>query len=150
VHGLHYNLCDKAGLGAYIDSAIGADWRTLSDNDDPKNGLYILRKALAIVISHDSMADMLRAVVNSGPGQDTDTLGGLALSIASRSREVADDLPDSLFDELEKPLEDKPESAKKRGDYGREFLASLDRALQRRFPGISAHPSVPRPQFGVP
>lgn len=148
VHGLHYSLCDKAELGDYIDSEIGPDWRTLDDGNDPKNGLYIVKKAIGIVTAHDSMSAMLRAVIDSGPGQDTDTIAALAMAIASRSREVTDDLPDSLFNELETET-DKPEQKKnKRGDYGRDFLEALDHALQRRFSAALPRAGFPPPSPG--
>ena len=141
VHGLHYNRCAKADLVSYIDSQIGTAWRTLDDNNDPKNGLYIVKKAIGAVMAHDGMADILRACVDCGPGQDTDTLGALAMSIASRSREITDDLPDSLFSELETAPEQTGE--KKRGDYGRDFLEKLDQGLLRRFPPLAPRPAFP-------
>lgn len=147
VHGLHYNLCDKAGLSDYIDSEIGTDWRTLDDGNDPKNGLYVVKKAIGIVADHNSMSAMLRAVVDSGPGQDTDTIAAMALAIASRSREATDDLPDSLFAELEMETDNPERKKNKRGGYGRDFLEALDRSLQRKFFAVLPTPRFEQPPF---
>ncbi len=136
VHALHYNLCPVAGLPAFLDGEIGIRWRTLNDGGDPNHGLYIVRQALGVVQQADTLSDVLRGCVDLGPGQDTDTVAAIAMAIASRAREIADDLPPHLFAGLED------------GPYGRTFLAGLDRGLAARFPPPA--PPAARPVLPLP
>jgi len=48
---------------------------------------------------------------------DVDTVAAIALAAASRSTEIAQDLPDTLINQLEN------------GPYGREYLQNLDARL---------------------
>jgi len=119
-HAMHYGLCSKAELGNWLEGQLGS-WREAMDENDPKNGLYIVAKAFDAVAANKSLSELLRYCVDYGPGQDTDTICALAMAVASRSDEYIDDLPQNLFDELEN------------GPYGKKLLQALDRKALGHF-----------------
>ncbi|MCB9991963.1 MAG: ADP-ribosylglycohydrolase family protein [Rhodospirillales bacterium] len=132
VHAMHYNLCPKAELQNWLHTRFGR-WEHKFPKDDPKNGLYIVDKALQAVHDAETLSDVLRGCVDFGPGQDTDTIAAIAMCIASRSQEIGDDLPDHLFDELEN------------GPYGYDFLRRIDSMALRGFPRDRNPASRPSP-----
>jgi ADP-ribosyl-[dinitrogen reductase] hydrolase len=81
-------------------------------------------EALLTVLSHHngSMRSLLINSVNLGG--DVDTIASLALAIASNTREVHNDLPQWLSDEVEN------------GPYGSDYIKVIDRKLQSMFPRL--------------
>lgn len=78
-------------------------------------GWMSVRAAMTAIVQHDSMSEILKACVAfSG---DVDTVSAIALSAASCSREIQQDLPQSLINGLEN------------GPYGADFLRALDKKL---------------------
>jgi ADP-ribosylglycohydrolase len=115
VHYCHHELGPLASVAAWISDLTGVDWtRPWSGKVGPKGEMSV-RAALTALGAATSMRELLReCVAFTG---DADTVATIALAAASRSPEVADDLPMSLIRDLE------------RGTYGFSYLYDLDRRL---------------------
>jgi len=115
VHYCHHELGPLAEVAAWISDQTGVDWtRPWSGKVGPK-GEMAVRAALTALAPTTSMRDLLRTCV-AFTG-DVDTVATIALAAASRSPEVADDLPMPLYRNLEQ------------GPYGFGYLYELDRRL---------------------
>jgi len=118
----HYFIYDegpKVDLGNYLN--LYAPVCSVRSWDEPWTGKVLgkgwmpVRAAITSIKAHDSLSSILRACIAfSG---DVDTVGAIAMSAASCSKEIQKDLPEKLFWTLEG------------GKYGREFLAELDSKL---------------------
>jgi ADP-ribosylglycohydrolase len=79
-------------------------------------GLECVAAALAAVLAHDSLSEILdRCVRFSG---DVDTVAAIAMAAASGSHEIEQNLPGHLVEGLEN------------GAYGRDYLVKLDERLR--------------------
>ena len=115
VHYCHHELGPLRDVAGWISDRTGVDWtRSWSGKVGPK-GEMAVRAALTALAQATSMRELLRACV-AFTG-DVDTVATIALSAASRSPEVADDLPMALYRDLE------------HGTYGLPYLYDLDRRL---------------------
>jgi ADP-ribosylglycohydrolase len=115
VHYCHHDLGPLRDVAAWISDTTGVDWtRPWAGKVGPK-GEMAVRAALTALADATSMRELLRACV-AFTG-DVDTVATIALAAASRSAEVADDLPMALIKNLE------------RGPYGFPYLYDLDRRL---------------------
>ena len=115
VHYCHHELGPLRDVAAWISARTGVDWtRPWSGKVGPK-GEMAVRAALTVLAPANSMRSLLHACV-AFTG-DVDTVATIALAAASRSPEVADDLPMALIKDLE------------RGPYGFPYLYDLDRRL---------------------
>lgn len=115
VHYCHHELGPLPEVTAWLSDRTGVDWtRPWSGKVGPK-GEMAVRAALTALAPATSMRALLRACV-AFTG-DVDTVATIALAAASRSPQVADDLPIQLYRNLE------------RGPYGNPYLYDLDRRL---------------------
>jgi ADP-ribosylglycohydrolase len=125
VHYFHYGYGPAEDLPFYLDDLV-----PLSDADlswaDPWEGRVLapgtqaVRAALTAIVPCDNLADILKACVAFGG--DTDTVAAIAMCAASRSKDIARNLPAVLVRKLED------------GKYGRDYLIGLDDKLLARFP----------------
>ncbi len=120
VHYCHHRVGPLSEVARWIDGILPEDvghggWaRPWSGKVGPQ-GWMSVRAALTALATGRSLSGMLHsAVALTG---DVDTVATIALAAASRSPEVAQDLPPVLWRDLEN------------GEFGRDYLAALDERL---------------------
>jgi ADP-ribosyl-[dinitrogen reductase] hydrolase len=119
VHYCHYGLGPLAGVTKWISDQLESDWTRPWQGKVGSKGAMSVRAALTALASARSMTELLRqCVAYTG---DVDTVATIALAAAAGSAEVAADLPEALYRDLEN------------GTYGRDYL----RALNGRLPQAS-------------
>lgn len=128
-HYFHYGLGPKARLGAWLevvsDDLLGdVPWSEPWSDGVSTFATDAVRAAVTAVQARRTLGDVLKACVDFGG--DVDTVAAIAMPAASRSREIEDDIPDALIEQLENGL------------WGRRYLRALDDQLLARWPGASA------------
>lgn len=114
-HYFIYQLGPKKDLGKFIEKHVPGDWHTRWTMPVGSKGWMSVHAAISTVIEYDDMSGILwRSVSYTG---DVDTVAALALGAASLSKEVEQNLPKVLYDDLEN------------GKYGRTYIEELDRRL---------------------
>lgn len=119
-HYFYHRVGPKKDLGAFIEFMLGGTWAMPWTRAVGSPGQQHVRAAITAVVTHDNMADLLRACV-AFTG-DVDTVAAIALAAASQSDEVDQNLPPVLLAGLE------------RGSFGYPLLEQLDRALEAKYP----------------
>lgn len=84
------------------------------------HGLDAPHAALAAIQKYDNMRDILLQCIDYTG--DTDTVATIAMAAASLHPDIEQNLPEHLFDELEN------------GQYGRDYLQTVNTALMRAYP----------------
>ena len=116
-HFCHYQLGPKNRLGEFLEEHVsGEPWAFPWYGKVGHLGVMSVRAAVTALQASERMSDLLRACI-AFTG-DVDTVAAIALAAGSVSREIEQDLPAHLFDQLE------------RGPYGYDFLKELDERLQ--------------------
>lgn len=115
----HYTLYDLGPLSQlpdFLAAHLGIKWSNQWTGEVGINGVQTVEAILTILTGSppDMRTVLLRSVAFGG---DTDTVASLTLAILSSSREVAQNLPAFLHDELEN------------GTYGRDYIKTLDARL---------------------
>jgi ADP-ribosyl-[dinitrogen reductase] hydrolase len=116
-HYFIYNKGPKANLGKWLRECIPSDsvdlhWDKPYQGSVGPKGWMSVRAAITALMSCDNMSDLLKAsIAFTG---DVDTVGAIALAAGSQSKEIVQDLPIHLINELENLA------------YGRDFLIALD------------------------
>ncbi|WP_018686489.1 ADP-ribosylglycohydrolase family protein [Actinokineospora enzanensis] len=121
VHYCHYELGPVADTARWISGLLEGDWGLPWREPVGAKGWMSVRAALTSLVTQaeNGLAAILRAsIAYTG---DVDTVATIALGAASRSRQVAQDLPKHLLSNLEN------------GPYGRDYLSSLDSILLSRY-----------------
>lgn len=114
-HYFLYDLGPKRDLGAFIEAHVEGRWADPWQGQVGPKGWMSVKAAITAIHTTNGLSDLLKTCINySG---DVDTVATIALGAASCSREFAQDLPQSLIDDLEN------------GPYGRDYLIRLDRLL---------------------
>ena len=116
----HYFICSvgpKSKLPEFISEFVPGTWIAPWHGKVGAKGLMSVRAALTAVMAHDSLSEILKACV-AFTG-DVDTVATVALGAASCSREIAQDIPSVLIDNLEN------------GEYGLDYLRALDAQLMQ-------------------
>lgn len=129
-HYCFYRLGPKAQVGEFLLAHVPGPWTKPWRGKVGAPGMESVHAAVTAVVAHDSLSAILhQCIAFTG---DVDTVATIALGAAScyaftahlpeqvRTVEVAQDLPQALYDGLED------------GAYGRRYLAQLDEALLRR------------------
>jgi ADP-ribosylglycohydrolase len=115
VHYCHHNLGPLNEVATWISAQLGADWTKPWQGKVGSKGAMSVRAALTALTNATTMRGLLRTcVAYTG---DVDTVATIALAAAARSSEVADDLPEPLYRDLEN------------GTYGHDYLQDLNRRL---------------------
>jgi ADP-ribosyl-[dinitrogen reductase] hydrolase len=132
VHFLHHGG-SRTDLPAFLEKHLGADWNSTQKGytTDTGNGQNILRQALDAVYKAKTLSDVLLHVVNAEEKSDTDTICAIAMVIASRARDLLNDLPQKLTAGLEN------------GTYGADYLKSLDQKAMTPFPSSDLYRAQP-------
>jgi ADP-ribosylglycohydrolase len=117
-HYFSYELGPKRELGSFLESQVEGQWSVPWMEKVGPKGWMAVQAAVTAITECDSMSKLLESCV-AFEG-DVDTVAAIALGVASCCTEVAQDLPSSLYDGLE------------RGPYGKQFLEALDNKLAKR------------------
>ncbi|MBC8103361.1 MAG: ADP-ribosylglycohydrolase family protein [Cytophagales bacterium] len=113
-----YQIGPKAELGRFLEQHVpGYRWSEPYLGRVRSKGWMSVRAALTALVHCDRMSDLLRqCIAFTG---DVDTVATIALAAGSCSSEVEPDLSTALMSGLEN------------GDYGRDYIVSLDERLMR-------------------
>jgi ADP-ribosyl-[dinitrogen reductase] hydrolase len=127
VHYCHHNLGPLNEITQWISVLLGADWAKPWRGKVGSKGVMSVRAALTALTHATTMRGLLHTcIAYTG---DVDTVATIALAAAARSPEVADDLPEPLYRDLEN------------GTYGRDYLRDLNRRLTD-LPALRPDPST--------
>ncbi|NOK59440.1 MAG: ADP-ribosylglycohydrolase family protein [Chloroflexi bacterium AL-W] len=114
-HYFLYNLGPKAELSAFLTQHVAGPWTPTWKGKVSAQGWMSVQAALTAVMSSNSLSEILKAsIAFTG---DVDTVATIALGAASCAQEVANDLPQLLYNRLENNA------------YGRDYLLHLDKQL---------------------
>jgi ADP-ribosylglycohydrolase len=115
-HYFLYDLGPKDGLGRFLNKHVsGEKWDKPWKGKVGGLGTHSTSAAITAVVSNNSLSDILKMSVDYTG--DVDTVACEAMAIASCSKEVIQDLPNGLYENLENGL------------YGLNFLKELDKKL---------------------
>ena len=118
-HYFIYGLGKKAALGTFLEQQVpGRAWSSAWSGKVGAQGWMSVHAAVCAILAGNSMSEILRRCVDFTG--DVDTVAAIALGIASRCPEIAQDLPAVLVDNLEN------------GTYGRDYIKDLDRKLNEQ------------------
>jgi ADP-ribosylglycohydrolase len=114
-HYFLYDLGPKKDLGTFLERHVPGQWSQPWRGRVGAKGWMSVRAAVTAILEADSLSSMLKLCVHFTG--DVDTVASLAMAAASCSREVEQDLPTALVNDLEN------------GPYGRDYLVKLDQQL---------------------
>jgi len=117
-HYFIYDLGSKADVAKFLEAHVQGEWSSAWHGKVKSKGWMSVTAAVTAVTRNDSMSKLLKYCINYGG--DVDTVASIALAAASNSREVEQDLPQHLIVTLEN------------GEYGQEYIETLDRRLMER------------------
>lgn len=114
-HFFIYDKGRKSELLDYLQDIQGVRWTGKWSGEVKVNAIETVEAVISLIISEDSLKEILRKSIEfSG---DVDTVASLGLAIGKMSREINNDLPNWLYEELEE------------GKYGKGYLKELDERL---------------------
>lgn len=114
-HFFIYDKGRKSELLDYLQDIQGFRWTGKWSGEVKVNAIETVEAVISLIISEDSLKEILRKSIEfSG---DVDTVASLGLAIGKMSREINNDLPNWLYEELEE------------GEYGKSYLKELDERL---------------------
>ena len=118
-HYFAYELGPKNKVATYISSIINGHWDQEWKGPANSKGTLCVLAALTAIRRNDNRADLLKdCIAFTG---DVDTVAAIALGMTAFSTEVAANLPQWMYDELEN------------GTYGRDYLQAIDQQLHHKF-----------------
>lgn len=115
-HFFIYDKGRKSELLDYLQDIQRVRWTGKWSGEVKVNAIETVEAVISLIISEDSLKEILRKSIEfSG---DVDTVASLGLAIGKMSREINNDLPNWLYEELEE------------GKYGKGYLKELDERLK--------------------
>jgi ADP-ribosyl-[dinitrogen reductase] hydrolase len=117
-HYFIYGLGPKAQLGEFLETHVAGPhrWSQPYKGKVKSKGWMSFQAAITAISRNDTMSSLLKdCIAFTG---DVDTVATIALGAASHSREITQDLPQHLIDNLEN------------GPYGQAYLLNLDDQLK--------------------
>ena len=119
VHYFHYDCGSKKNLGEFLETHVPGRWNQPWHGEVKSKGEMSVRAAITAIQKHDTTSNILHAcIAYTG---DVDTVAAIALGPASKSREIQQILPRSLYNNLENKK------------YGRDYLLEIDKQLLEHF-----------------
>jgi ADP-ribosyl-[dinitrogen reductase] hydrolase len=116
LHYFRFQLGPKDCLDQFLQEHVEGDWTQEWNGKVGALGVMSVSAAITAIKKSDTMSELLKACVNfSG---DVDTVATIALAAASFSTEIQQDLPENLYQGLE------------RSRYGYDYLQLLDEKLK--------------------
>lgn len=119
VHFYRYGLDKKTNLITFLNETLGEKEVYEITSPIDMHGYPTTKAVIKIVSEATSMNDCLKYCIDYGG--DTDTVAALCMAILSQKEDCKKELPDFLFEELEK------------GTYGKDYLIKLDSELNDKF-----------------
>ncbi len=114
-HYFLYKLGPKKALGSFLEAHVPGRWDVPWTGKVMSKGWMSVRAAITALVGCSAMSEVLKTCIQfSG---DVDTVAAIALAAGSCCEEIAQDLPAHLCEQLEN------------GQYGRDYIRSLDRQL---------------------
>ena len=114
-HFFIYKKGNRSDLLNYLGDFQNRKWVANWQSEISMNGIETVEAVLTILINEQSLSAMLQKSVAFGG--DVDTVASLCLAIGSQMKNIKQDLPNWLFEELENE------------DFGRDFLIGLNEEL---------------------
>lgn len=114
----HYFLYQKglrSQLLDYLHDVQKITWEANWSGEVGVNAIQTVQALLTILTRENSLRDMLKKSVDFGG--DVDTVASLALAIGSLDKNIENNLPIWLYDEIEN------------GEYGKDYIKSIDSEL---------------------
>ena len=119
-HYCAYDLGPLDRAGEWIEDYVPGPWATQwVGKVGPKGWMSVRAAITAVTGGADRLSTMLQQCI-AFEG-DVDTVASIAMGAASMSRQITQDLPMTLIDQLED------------GEFGRAYIENLDRQLLSRF-----------------
>jgi len=115
-HYFIYDLGNKKDLGAFIEKHVPNNWTKPWTGKVGPKGFMSVKAAITAITKHDTLSNILKTSVDFTG--DVDTAASIAMAAAACSKEVNQDLPQHLIDNLEN------------GKFGRDYLIKLDKKLK--------------------
>ena len=112
-HCFIYEICTRKYLLEFLSDHQNYKWEGNWNSEVEIDGIQTVEALLTILLGQNDLKSMLRESVNFGG--DVDTVASLALAIGSQMKEVENNLPKWLTQDLEN------------GKYGRDYLINLDK-----------------------
>lgn len=122
VHKLFYGVDPAETMNDFLNRWLGTtiDWTGWAPGTYVStDGIEVVRAAISAACRHTKMSNILKECVDYTG--DVDSVSAIALGIASVNPRVINDLPGNLYTDLEN------------GDFGRDYLAKLDKELMDAF-----------------
>ena len=119
VHYFLYNLGSKTDLGNFIEANVSGNWTKPWKGKVGSKGWMSVKAAITALMSSHSMSELLKRCI-SFTG-DVDTVATIALAAGAHSVEIEQDLPELLYQGLEK------------GPFGYDYIKELDEKLLKMY-----------------
>lgn len=114
-HYFIYDLGAKKQLGKFLELHVSGEWQTPWEGEVRSQGWMSVRAAITAIMRNNTMSELLQdCIAFTG---DVDTVASIALAAASCSREITQDLPDRLIENLENR------------SYGKNYIMELNQKL---------------------
>ena len=111
VHYFAYDLGDKKELGLFLEDNVAGEWSQAWEGRVGAMGVMSAHAAVSAIMTSNNMSELLKkCIAYTG---DVDTVATIALAAGYFSKEIRNDLPSVLKENLEK------------GKYGQCFLEKL-------------------------
>jgi ADP-ribosyl-[dinitrogen reductase] hydrolase len=107
----------KSQLLDYLHDIQKIKWTADWSGEVSVNAIQTVRALFTILIKENSLKDMLKKSIDFGG--DVDTVASLALAIGCLDKNVENNLPNWLFDEIEN------------GKYGKDYIKTIDNELYK-------------------
>ncbi|VVB77997.1 ADP-ribosylglycohydrolase [uncultured archaeon] len=118
-HYFIYDLGEKKNLGKFISNYVPGNWNLPWKGEVGAKGFMAVMAGITAIQKEDSLSKVLETCVNFGG--DVDTVAAIAMGAASCSKEIKNDLPETLIKGLEN------------NNFGRDYLINLDKKLKTKF-----------------
>ena len=114
-HYFIYNLGKKKDAVNFVNDFVPGKWSEEWSGKVDVLGIDVVHAAISAIQKYDNLKDILVQCVDYTG--DVDSVACIAMACASCSKEIENNLPQRLYDELEN------------GKYGKDYLISLDKRL---------------------
>ena len=114
----HFFVYDKgktSDLLTYLSDMLGYEWKANWKGEVHVEAIETVEAVLTILTKENDLKSMLKKSVDFGG--DVDTVASLTLAIGKMNKNVGNNLPTFLYDELEN------------GSFGRDYIKEIDKKL---------------------
>ncbi|WP_291727067.1 ADP-ribosylglycohydrolase family protein [Bernardetia sp.] len=114
----HFFIYDKGKISElliYLSDILDYEWKANWQGEVRVEAIETVEAVLTILTKESNLKSMLKKSVDFGG--DVDTVASLALAIGKMNKNVENNLPSFLYDELEN------------GNFGRDYIKKIDKEL---------------------